>query len=342
MLSDASENFGGLADHVNYEDEDINVSIPVFAIHGNHDDPSGEGSFSPLDLLQASGLVNYFGRTPEVDKIAVKPVLLQKGRTKLALYGLSNVRDERLFHTWRDGNVKFFQPSTQKDEWFNLMSVHQNHNAHTPTSYLPENFLPDFMDLVVWGHEHECLIEPRYNPAMGFHVMQPGSSVATSLMPGEAVPKHVAILSVTGKEFTTESIRLKTVRPFIMRDIVLAEEEEIKRKKLWRVADNRAKITEYLTRVVEDLIEEAKKDWLELQDDREEEEVLEVPRPLVRLRVEYTAPQPGEFRCENPQRFSNRFMDKVANVNDVVHFHRKKKAANRMYINIVPISKRLT
>jgi double-strand break repair protein MRE11 len=64
MLSDASENFGGIFDHVNYEDEDINVAIPVFAIHGNHDDPSGEGSYSPLDLLQASGLVNYFGRTP--------------------------------------------------------------------------------------------------------------------------------------------------------------------------------------------------------------------------------------------------------------------------------------
>lgn len=28
-------------DHVNYEDPDINVAIPVFAIHGNHDDPSG-------------------------------------------------------------------------------------------------------------------------------------------------------------------------------------------------------------------------------------------------------------------------------------------------------------
>ena len=28
-------------DHVNYEDPDINVAIPVFSIHGNHDDPSG-------------------------------------------------------------------------------------------------------------------------------------------------------------------------------------------------------------------------------------------------------------------------------------------------------------
>jgi double-strand break repair protein MRE11 len=61
-----------------------------------------------------------------VDDISIKPVLLQKGRTKLALYGLSNVRDERLFRTFRDGGVKFFQPGIHKDEWFNLMSVHQN------------------------------------------------------------------------------------------------------------------------------------------------------------------------------------------------------------------------
>ncbi|KAH5593883.1 double strand break repair protein [Parastagonospora nodorum] len=329
MLSDASENFGGIFDHVNYEDDDINVAIPVFAIHGNHDDPSGEGSYSPLDLLQASGLVNYFGRTPEVDKIAVRPVLLQKGQTKLALYGLSNVRDERLFHTWRDGKVKFFQPRTQKDEWFNIMSVHQNHHAHTPTSYLPENFLPEFMDLVVWGHEHECLIDPRLNPEMGFHVMQPGSSIATSLMPGEAVPKHVAILSITGKEFQTETIRLKSVRPFIMKEIVLAEEKEIKQKELWRMSDNRTKITQYLSKVVDSLIEQAKREWLELQDDREEDDELEVPLPLVRLRVEYTAPHPGQFNIENPQRLSNNFQNKVANQNDVVQFYRKKKTATR-------------
>lgn len=41
MLSDGSENFQGAFNHVNYEDPDINVAIPVFSIHGNHDDPSG-------------------------------------------------------------------------------------------------------------------------------------------------------------------------------------------------------------------------------------------------------------------------------------------------------------
>jgi double-strand break repair protein MRE11 len=333
MLSDASENFGGLFDHVNYEDPNINVAIPVFAIHGNHDDPSGEGSYSALDLLQVSGLVNYYGRSMESDKVKVKPVLLQKGRTKLALYGLSNVRDERLFRTFRDGDAKFFQPGTQKDEWFNLMTVHQNHHAYTETGYLPENFLPEFIDLVVWGHEHECLIDPRYNPEMGFHVMQPGSSIATSLMPGEAVPKHVAIVSVTGKEFTSESIRLKSVRPFVMKEIVLQEERIIKEKELWRVTDNRSKITQYLIGIVDQLIEDAKREWIELQDDRADDEDLDVPLPLVRLRVEFTAPEPGEFNCENPQRFSNRFVNKVANTNDVVQFYRKKKVVNRALKN---------
>ncbi|GAB1218022.1 Double-strand break repair protein mus-23 [Aspergillus terreus] len=325
MLSDASENFQGAFNHVNYEDLDINVAIPIFSIHGNHDDPSGEGHLAALDLLQVSGLINYYGRTPESDNIQVKPVLLQKGRTKLALYGMSNVRDERLFRTFRDGKVKFYQPSIQKNDWFNLMSVHQNHHAYTETGYLPENFLPEFLDLVIWGHEHECLINPKLNPETKFHVMQPGSSVATSLVPGEAVAKHVAILSITGREFKCEPIRLKSVRPFVMKEIVLSEEKGA--QKLARKENNRTEVTRFLMAIVEELIEQAKAEWLEMQDDTSEDEELEVPLPLVRLRVEISTPEGGSYDCENPQRFSNRFVGKVANVNDVVQFYRKKKSA---------------
>ncbi|KAL4957310.1 Mre11 DNA-binding presumed domain-containing protein [Aspergillus filifer] len=324
LLSDASENFQGAFNHVNYEDLDINVGIPIFSIHGNHDDPSGEGHLAALDILQVSGLLNYYGRTPESDNIQLKPVLLQKGRTKLALYGMSNVRDERLFRTFRDGKVKFFRPGIQKDDWYNLICVHQNHHAYTETGYLPENFLPEFLDLVIWGHEHESLINPRLNPETKFRVMQPGSSVATSLVPGEAVPKHVAILSITGKEMHCEPIRLKSVRPFVMREIVLSEEKGA--QKLARKENNRTEVTRFLMTVVEELIEEAKADWLELHgDEAEEDEELEVPLPLVRLRVETSTPEGGSYDCENPQRFSNRFVGKVANVTDVVQFHRKKK-----------------
>ncbi|KAF3925867.1 hypothetical protein ABW20_dc0104080 [Dactylellina cionopaga] len=328
VLSDVSTNLQGTFNHVNYEDPDINVAIPVFSIHGNHDDPSGEGHLCALDILQVSGLLNYFGRTPENDNITVSPILLQKGTTKLALYGLSNVRDERLFRTFRDGKVKFLRPGAQTDEWFNLMAVHQNHQAHTETGYLPENFLQEFLDLVVWGHEHECIIEPRVNPEMGFSVVQPGSSVATSLCAGEAIAKHVGILSITGKEFNIEPIRLKTVRPFKMMEVVLYDNKTMQR--IATKSDNRSEVTNYLTKIVEDMIVDAKQEWLQGQLEAGGDPVAgeDVPLPLIRLRVEYSATD-GKFEVENPQRFSNRFVGKVANINDVVQFYRRKAAPTR-------------
>ena len=198
--------------------------------------------------------------------------------------------------------------------------------AHTETGYLPENFLPEFLDLVIWGHEHECEIEPRYNPEMSFHVMQPGSSVATSLMPGEAVPKHVAILSITGKEFKVDPIRLKTVRPFVMREVVLAEEKEL--KGISKKEENRTAITRHLKHIVDDMIKEGKRQWIENHGGEQPEKPQDA-LPLIRLRVEYSAPEGGRFDCENPQRFSNRFVGDVANVNDVVQFYRKKATLRR-------------
>lgn len=325
LLCDASDIFDGAFTHVNYEDPDINVAIPVFSIHGNHDDPSGDGNYCSLDLLQVSGLLNYFGRIAQNDKIEVKPVLLQKGSTKLALHGLSNVRDERLFRTFRDNNVKFYKPRVQEKDWFHLMAVHQNHHAHSDTNYLPENFLPEFLDLVVWGHEHECVIEPRLNTERGFQVMQPGSSIATSLVPGEAVPKHVAVVSITGKEFSVETHRIKSVRPFITQELVLATDHRF--KALAKMKDNRAKLGMKLTEVVNGLIQEATDEWLAIQEEDVQPE--DIPLPLIRLKIEYSAPDGGKFDVENPQRFSNRFVGKVANSGDVVQFYRKKTGASK-------------
>ncbi|KAK2601883.1 meiotic recombination [Conoideocrella luteorostrata] len=325
FLSDAASVFEGAFPHVNYEDPDINISIPVFSIHGNHDDPSGDGNYCSLDLLQAAGLLNYFGRVAEADNIEAKPILLQKGVTKLALFGLSNVRDERMFRTFRDHKVKWFRPNIQTSDWFNLLAVHQNHHAYTATSYLPENVLPDWLDLVVWGHEHECLIDPTQNPETGFHVMQPGSSVATSLVPGEAVQKHVAILSVTGKDFKVDKVPLKSVRPFVTSELVLANDKRF--KGLDKKKDNRQEVTRRLMEVVDEMIEKANTDWEAIQTD--EEALEERPLPLIRLKVEYTASEGGVFECENPQRFSNRFVGRVANTNDVVYFYRKKSSERK-------------
>jgi double-strand break repair protein MRE11 len=43
-MRELSTNSSRAFNHVNYEDLDINVAIPVFSIHGNHDDPSGVSS----------------------------------------------------------------------------------------------------------------------------------------------------------------------------------------------------------------------------------------------------------------------------------------------------------
>jgi double-strand break repair protein MRE11 len=174
---------------------------------------------------------------------------------------------------------------------------------------------------------------------MSFHVMQPGSSVATSLMPGEAVPKHVALLKVTGKEFKVEPIRLTSVRPFVMKEIVLADERPL--KNIWKKDNHRSEITRHLHTIVDELIEEARQEWIGLQESFDEEtgkneKGEEVPRPLIRLRVEYTAPDGGHFDIDNPQRISNRFREQVANINDVVQFYRKKKSATRKNANDAP------
>ena len=145
-------------------------------------------------------------------------------------------------------------------------------------------------------------------------------------MPSEAVPKHVAVLSITGKEFKVDTIRLKTVRPFVMKEIVLAEDK--KALAISKKGDNRTALTRHLMDIVESMINEAKAEWKAVQGDAEDDEE-DAPLPLIRLRIEYSAPDGGIFDCENPQRFSNRFVGKVANVNDVVQFHRKKAGSSR-------------
>ncbi len=146
-------------------------------------------------------------------------------------------------------------------------------------------------------------------------------------MPGEAVPKHVAVLSITGRDFTVEPIRLKTVRPFVMREIVLSQEK--KALAVAKKANNRTELTVFFTSIIDDMIKQANEEWKTAQGEEEQDEEEAPPLPLIRLRVEYTAPEGGNFDCENPQRFSNRFDKKVANIKDVVQFYRKKTGGTK-------------
>lgn len=109
FLSDPAHNFSNLESPiVNYEDPNLNISIPVFSIHGNHDDPTGQRQVSAVDLLATTGLVNYFGRWNNHETVEIEPILLKKGQTKLALYGLSHIKDERLGRLFLDKKVNNF------------------------------------------------------------------------------------------------------------------------------------------------------------------------------------------------------------------------------------------
>ena len=86
----------GESEPFNYENSNLNISLPIVTIHGNHDDSTGPGNISVLDILSEAGMINYFGKSNQVDKIEVEPLVLQKGGNKLALFGLGAVRNERL------------------------------------------------------------------------------------------------------------------------------------------------------------------------------------------------------------------------------------------------------
>ncbi|MFQ6641780.1 hypothetical protein Gotur_016118 [Gossypium turneri] len=236
VVSDQTVNFQNAFGHVNYEDPHFNVGLPVFSIHGNHDDPAGVDNLSAVDILSACNLVNYFGKMvlggSGVGQITLYPILIRKGSTAVALYGLGNIRDERLNRMFQTPHaVQWMRPEPQEgcevSDWFNILVLHQNRVKMNAKNAINERFLPRFLDFIVWGHEHECLIDPQEVPGMGFHITQPGSSVATSLIDGESKPKHVLLLEIKGNQYRPAKIPLTSVRPFEYTEVVLKDEPDI-------------------------------------------------------------------------------------------------------------------
>jgi double-strand break repair protein MRE11 len=153
LVSDPKVNFAHCDEEhrdVNYLDPNLNIALPIFSIHGNHDDPSGLGGFCSLDNLHTAGLINYFGRHDNLKEIEVSPLLFKKGEAKLALYGLSSVKDERMHRLFRENCVKMHKPEEDTENWFNIMILHQNRNKHSAmaTNYIPEHFIDGMFDLV--------------------------------------------------------------------------------------------------------------------------------------------------------------------------------------------------
>ncbi|XP_055702150.1 double-strand break repair protein MRE11 [Phlebotomus papatasi] len=305
--SDQSVNFwDSLNRTVNYEDPNMNIAIPTFSIHGNHDDPSGYGRLSCMDIVASTGLLNYFGKCLNLEKVVVSPLMIVKGATQLALSGISHIHDSRLVRLFEAGNV-IFENVTNENEWFNLLVLHQNRADRGRKKFIPEEVLPKFLDLVIWGHEHDSHIDPEQNLKTKFFVSQPGSTVATSLSEGESLPKHCGILKIYRKQFDMVSIKLQTVRPFVFGNLSLDDYEDELNEPRTKLVDQ---IDKVITRRINEMIERSK------------EQLTGHPKqptlPLIRLRVQFSK----ESYSFTPNAIQVQFMDKVANPNDIILIQR--------------------
>lgn len=326
LVSDPQVNFAHMKDEnhrmVNYMDPNLNIALPIFSIHGNHDDPCGQGGYCSLDTLHTAGLVNHFGRIDNIEGITVNPLLFKKGDQKFALYGMSSVKDDRLQRLFRQNQVKMLQPEEDTDSWFNLLVLHQNRAKRSVTgrNHIPEHFIDGMFDLVIWGHEHDCRLTPEesyHGEDKSIFISQPGSSVATSLCEGEAMDKKVGILSIHGKNFKMDEIPLKTVRPMIFKTINLTEENPPDLKKAKNEKELQLKMEKFLVNYIENLL---KKELPKKLTGHPDQPTL----PLVRIRVEYE----DENHVISVGRFGNNFLSRVANPPEMLLFKKVKRYDN--------------
>jgi double-strand break repair protein MRE11 len=320
----------------NFEDPNRNIDMPIFMIHGNHDDPGGEygcpSTMAAADMLETNLLVNYFGKVDNVDEeIEIRPLLFQKGASKVALYGLGNISDERLFRMFESKKVKFLAPPNH-EEYFHVFAIHQNRFRGAAAGQRAKNcvhlsFLPSFLNLVVWAHEHECIPSPEHSVECGFYVLQSGSSIQTSLSQSEQAPKHVFLLEIQGSDFRIRAIPLLTVRTLVMDEIVLPG----------NIALNSNQSEDLMASKVEQLLRrgaaETSTRLALLGTSRSAPSMfspIQPELPLVRLRV-HVPPSPdlqdrvGNVHILN-QKFGRQFTGKIANPGEILHVISKSKS----------------
>ena len=294
----------------NFKNENLSVELPIFIIHGNHDDPSGIENISSIDIF-ANKELNYFGKINNYENFDLFPILFQKGKIKIALYGIGYIKDERLYLALQNKRVNYHRPDDYKN-WFNILIVHQNrfkgHNiGKNKKNYLPEAFIPSFFDLVIWGHEHECFTEPIYNSEVGFHIYQPGSSIATSLIQAESKIKHIGLCEITGDKFRILPIKLESVRPFIYNQFEL--------KQFSDKINNQDDIETILCNKIDECLNEV--------EIGRKNKIYNDLLPIIRLKIEYTG-----YSMVRTIQLLRKYSDKISNINDVIQFWKKTDIFN--------------
>ena len=126
----------------------------------------------------------------------------------------------------------------------------------------------------------------------------------TSLSESEVGQKHVGKLKIHKKNFKLQPIPLRSVRPFMMDNIILNDTD-------LKVTDRNLeiKIENLLIKKIDEMIKECDKNrhYHEKQPQK----------PLLRIKVDYT-----NFETINENRFAQKIVQKVANPRNVLQFFR--------------------
>lgn len=129
----------------------------------------------------------------------------------------------------------------------------------------------------------------------------PGSTVATSLCIGESIPKHVALLKVYRTSFHITPVPLKTVRPFVFREMILKDQNQAGAE--LELLTKQALAEKQVETEIELMITEAN-----------QQGQLGGKLPLLRLIVAYV----DEAQAFNTIRFGQKYIGRVANPKDII------------------------
>ncbi|BFU24285.1 double-strand break repair protein MRE11, putative [Entamoeba histolytica HM-1:IMSS-B] len=190
------------------------IKYPMYVIHGNHDIPSGIEHVAGLDILQTAGLVNFIGKAEDISEIDNKtdqtilhlsPILLQKGTTRIALYGMSYKKNEEMNRLWASSQVQIDEPD---GDVFKILLIHQDRILRNTLTTFPEELLKDRFNLIVFGHEHCSQVEEGTD----VQIIQTGSSFPLSICEFEKAEKFIGLAHINGMKINMNKIALRNVR----------------------------------------------------------------------------------------------------------------------------------
>ena len=195
------------------------------------------------------------------------------------------------------------------NSYFNILVIHQNrfkgiYNGVPRAQSIWDDFIPSFFNLVVWGHEHESIPIPKEVAETGVHILQPGSTVATSIIDAESKQKHCFLLQVYKTNYKLTPIPLKWTRPLIFSTKILHP------CKTGINLNDKEKIDNYIFQAIKNLI--SKIDYTNVPEN--------FKKPLVRLKIENSSC--GVIKSYS---LSQMLKDIIANPADCLQFYNKKE-----------------